>query len=84
MTVNIRAATRPAQVFSAVFGRNGAGTMPLPGATVGATILAVINVVTGANASASFAASVTVNGQLALTSASNLSTQEFDIVVQHP
>jgi hypothetical protein len=82
MAVNIRAA-RPAQVFPQVFGRKGAGTLPLPGAAVGASVVAVINVVTGASASASFAASVTVNGQLAQTSASDLSAQEFDIVVQH-
>jgi hypothetical protein len=56
---------------------NGAGACILPSAQVGDRVLAVINIVTGANESSSFESTTSKAGQIQQNSASNLSGNQY-------
>jgi hypothetical protein len=67
--------SRPAHIlFNA---SNGAGACILPSSQIGDRVLAVINIATGANESASFESTVSRSGQLQQTSASNLAGNQY-------
>jgi hypothetical protein len=67
--------TRPGHVmFNA---SNGVGPCILPSSQIGDRVLAVINIGTGANESASFESTISKAGQIQQTSASNLSGNQY-------
>jgi hypothetical protein len=67
--------TRPGHVmFNA---SNGVGPCILPSAQIGDRVLAVINIGTGNNESASFETSISKAGQIQQTSAGNLSANQY-------
>jgi hypothetical protein len=67
--------TRPGHVmFNA---NNGAGPCILPSSQIGDRVLAVINIGTGNNESASFESTISKAGQIQQTSASNLSGNQY-------
>ncbi len=80
---NIAATKSKPEVYPATFGRNGAGYLPLPGATVGEAVKDVINITTLASAAASFESTISKNGQIQQTSGSNLSASEFWFILVH-
>jgi hypothetical protein len=80
---NVVAATSPPQVYPPTFGRNGTGGVTLPGAMVGESVIAVLNIATQASAASSFEATISKGGQVQQTSGSNLSTSEFYFILLH-
>lgn len=82
MATNIAASAYKPEVIT-TFGRKGAGPIPLSSALVGESVIAVINIVTHANAASSFETTISKAGQIQQTSASDLSGQEFHFIVDH-
>ncbi len=82
MTTNIAATAYRPEVITA-FGRKGAGGIPFSSVSVGEAVIAVINVVTRANAASSFESTISKAGQLQQTSGSDLSGQEFFFIFDH-
>jgi hypothetical protein len=82
MVANIAATALRPEVIQA-FGRKGAGGIPFSSMVVGESILAVIDMVTHANAASSFESTVTKAGQIQQTSASDLSAHEYWFIVDH-
>jgi hypothetical protein len=80
---NIAAAISPPQVYPPTFGRNGAGSVPLPGAMVGESVLAVLNISTQASGASSFETTISKAGAIQQTSGSNLSGGEFYFILLH-
>jgi hypothetical protein len=67
--------SRPGHVlFNSI---NGAGACILPSSQINDRVLAVINIVTGANESSSFETTISKAGQIQQTSASNLSGNQY-------
>lgn len=66
-----------AAVKKVTLGRNGAGAVTLAGAKVGDTVAVVVNLSTPGDGAASFESTITVDGQIQQSSASNLSAVQF-------
>ena len=60
-----------------VKGLNGKGSIPLPGVQVGDRVIDMRNITTTGSEASSFESSISVNGQVQQTSASNLSANEY-------
>jgi hypothetical protein len=58
-------------------GRNGAGAIPLAGATAGSAVFGCVNIQTGANQLASFESVISISGQIQQVATSDLSGAEF-------
>lgn len=69
--------SKRAAIKTVVTGRNGAGAITLTGAKVGDKVSAMINMTTPGDAKANFEATITVDGQIQQSSASDLSTAKF-------
>jgi hypothetical protein len=67
--------------FSAFTGKSGTGACTLTGAAVGDVVLGVVNLTDGGNASSSFESTITVVNQIQQSSASDLSTKKFSVLL---
>ena len=65
-------------------GRDGAGAITLTGAAVGDKVLGVAGISTVGNAAASFESTITVANQIQQSSASNLSTVTYLVILSTP
>lgn len=70
--------------FLSYTGRNGAGAITLTGAAVGDKVIGINNTTDGGSAAASFEATVTVADQVQQSSASDLSTKKYTILLVTP
>jgi fibronectin-binding autotransporter adhesin len=64
-------------------GKNGTGALTLTGALIGDAVVAVANLTTPGDVKSSYEATVSVNGQIQQSSASNLSAQQILFVLHH-
>lgn len=62
-------------------GRNGAGAVTLSGAKIGDKVLICTNLTDAANGAAAFEGTITVNGQIQQSSASDLSAKNYSILL---
>lgn len=75
---NVSALSRkPTQLI--IFGRNGAGACPCPGAVKGDSVLGAHDITTLASNSSAFESTISVTGQIQQSSVSNLSSKEYVI-----
>lgn len=65
-------------------GRNGAGAVTLTGAAVGDKVVGVANSTDGANGASSFEATITVANQIQQSSASDLTTKRYTVLLVTP
>lgn len=82
MATNIAATQLKPEVFVA-YGRKGAGAISVGNATVGESIIKVINIVSRVDTTSSFESTVSKAGQIQQTSASDLSGNEYFFIVDH-
>jgi hypothetical protein len=64
-----------------VKGHNGAGAIPLPGASVGSAVFGCVNIQSAVNELTNFESTISVAGQIQQTSSSNLATNEYWVYV---
>jgi hypothetical protein len=64
-------------------GRNLAGALTLTGALVGDTVIAATNITTPGDVKSSFEATITVNGQIQQSAATNLAAQQILFILHH-
>lgn len=62
-------------------GRNGAGAITVTGAAVGDTVVGVCNTTDGGSGASAFETTVTVANQIQQSSASDLSTKKYTVVL---
>lgn len=67
--------------YSGFTGKNGAGACTLTGAKVDDVVAGVVNITDGGNVAASFETVITVADQIQQSSASDLSTKKFSVLL---
>lgn len=69
------------RIMLAFTGKNGSGACTLTGSAVGDVVLGIVNITDGTTATSSFESTITVVNQIQQSSASDLSTKKFAVLL---